>query len=53
MLTQSLQQKIDEFCFKHKKCVICDLNVNKDSLQYFVDLQKLFADSGKPKIFGM
>lgn len=29
----ALNLKIDEFCHKHKKCLICDLNVNSLDLQ--------------------
>ncbi|CAG2191328.1 unnamed protein product [Mytilus edulis] len=36
----ALNFEIDEFCHQHKKCLICDLNVNSLDLQYFVDIQR-------------
>ena len=44
----ALNLKIDEFCHKHKKCLICDLNVNSLDLQYFVDIQREIKLSGLP-----
>ena len=39
-IDNALGLKIEEFCHKHKKCLICDLNVNSQTLQYLVDIQK-------------
>ncbi|CAG2203365.1 unnamed protein product [Mytilus edulis] len=47
-----LNLKIDEFCHKHKKCLICDLNVNSLDLQYFVDIQREIKLSGLPNYQG-
>ncbi|CAG2204310.1 unnamed protein product [Mytilus edulis] len=48
----ALNLKIDEFCHKHKKCLICDLNVNSLDLQYFVDIQREIKLSGLPNYQG-
>lgn len=40
--------KMEEFCHKHRKCLICDLNDSEENMKHFVDIQRLIAASGKP-----
>ena len=51
-IDNALGLKIEEFCHKHKKCLICDLNVNSQTLQYLVDIQKEISCSGLPNYLG-
>jgi hypothetical protein len=49
---QAWKLKVEEFCHKHKKCLICDLNVNNQDVEHFVNLQKEIKLSGLPNYMG-
>ena len=48
----ALNEKIQNFCHKHKACLICDLNADNTDLEYFVEVQRKIAHSGVPNYQG-
>ena len=52
VLDNSVILKIQEFCHKHRNCLICDLEVSTSDLQYFVEVQNQVALSGVPNYLG-
>lgn len=49
---ENLKLKIQDFCHNHRNCLICDLNVNNQEMDYFVKVQREVACSGLPNYLG-